>query len=53
MTELQFVNIEALAQEEKPVKIPCAEAIDSDCKFLTEGADGVWRHIVIKDMRKE
>lgn len=53
MTGLQFVNIEALAQEEHPVKIPCVDAKEAECKFLTEGADGVWRNIVIKDMRKQ
>lgn len=52
LTELQLANIEALADEERPVKIPCAEENDSECKFLTEGSDGVWRHIIIKDMKK-
>lgn len=51
-TELQIANIEALANEESPVKIPCAEKKNSDCKFLTEGTDGIWRHVVIKDMEK-
>lgn len=52
LTELQFANTEALANEESPVKIPCVEKKDSECKFLTEGADGVWQHLSIKDMRK-
>lgn len=51
-TELQIANIESLANEESPVKIPCAEKKNSDCKFLTEGTDGIWRHVVIKDMEK-
>lgn len=52
LIELQFANIEALAQGESPVKIPCVDEKSSECKFLTEGADGVWQHLVIKDMRK-
>ena len=52
ITELQLNNIEALANEESPVKIPCAYEKDSECKFLTEGSDGIWRHIVIEDMKK-
>lgn len=52
LSELALANIEALADNEGPVKIPCVDERDSECKFLTEGADGIWRHIVIKDMRK-
>ena len=52
LSELALANIEALADNERPVKIPCVDARASECKFLTEGADGIWRHIVIKDMRK-
>lgn len=52
LTELQFANIEALANEETPVKIPCMDEKNSKCKFLTEGADGVWRHLIVEDMTK-
>ncbi|MCR6504983.1 MULTISPECIES: NVEALA domain-containing protein [Bacteroides] len=54
LTDLQLANIEALANTEgdKPVKIPCSEKENAECKFLTEGSDGIWRHIIIKDMTK-
>lgn len=52
LTELQFANIEALANTESPVKIPCAEDKESECKFLTEGSDGIWRHVIIEGMKK-
>ena len=51
LSELALANIEALADNESPVKIPCVDDRNSECKFLTEGADGIWRHIVIKEMR--
>lgn len=52
LSELVLANIEALADNESPVKIPCVDDNDSECKFLTEGADGIWRHLAIKGMRK-
>ena len=51
LSELVLANIEALADNESPVKIPCVDDKSSECKFLTEGADGIWRHLVVQGMR--
>ncbi|MDE6214914.1 NVEALA domain-containing protein [Bacteroides sp.] len=52
LTNLQIANIEALASGEgaTPVKIPCSEKDKSECKFLIEDSEGVWRHLIVKDM---
>ena len=53
LTNLQLANIEALADEENtPIKIPCSDCKEAECKILTVGSDGIWRHIKIIDMQK-